>query len=121
MHKQMMQQRPRGSHSDAMAPIIKRPEQEYRSLVKYLDRPTQEIVEDIRGRKMLEYDFGSTGTDIYIHFLQIFMYNVHCMCTGFVCISYIHAYIHTYILCVCACVCGVCVCACMCVCAPCTM
>ena len=38
-----------------------RGDHDYRSLVKYLERPTQDILEEVRGRKMMEYDFGSTG------------------------------------------------------------
>ena len=38
-----------------------RMDQEYRSLVRSLDRPTQDILEEIRGQNMVEYDFGSTG------------------------------------------------------------
>ena len=38
-----------------------RGEHDYKALVKYLERPTQDILEEVRGRKMMEYDFGSTG------------------------------------------------------------
>ena len=39
-------------------------DQDYKSLVKYLETPTQQILEELRGREMSEYDFGSTGVNI---------------------------------------------------------
>ena len=40
---------------------MQRGDQEYKNLVRYLERPTQDILEEVRERKMREYDFGSTG------------------------------------------------------------
>lgn len=44
---------------------------------KQLDRPTEEIVEEIRRRTTLEYDFGSTGRCV-------------CVCACAVC-AFMHA------------------------------
>ena len=51
------------SDGDIIASLSKRqPEQDIKSQLKCLDRPTQEILEEIRARDTIEYDFGSTGT-----------------------------------------------------------
>ena len=49
-----------GNNTSSGGGKVARHDQE-KALVKYIDRPTQDIVEEVRGRKMMEYDFGSTG------------------------------------------------------------
>lgn len=49
-----------GTHGGGGGKTV-RGEHDYKALVKYLEQPTQDILEEVRGRKMMEYDFGSTG------------------------------------------------------------
>lgn len=53
--------------------VGKHPAQDSISPAKYTDRPTQEMVEEVRGRKMLEYDFSSTGVYVYMYYMHIYI------------------------------------------------
>jgi hypothetical protein len=54
-------QRIRTNGRSVVKQVSKRPELDSLSLTKYMDWPTQDMLEEVRGRKMLEYDFSSTG------------------------------------------------------------
>jgi hypothetical protein len=59
--RQSVMQRIRTNGRSVVKQVSKRPELDSLSLTKYMDWPTQDMLEEVRGRKMLEYDFSSTG------------------------------------------------------------
>ena len=79
------------------------PEQEYLSLSKCMDCSTQDIVDEIRSRKTLEYDFGSTGT-VHVHYVQcdivwvyihVYMYPDACIHMSMLAVLlYVHIYMY---------------------------